>query len=426
MKLSRYNWLVDCDEFTAAYNGFTGALARVEEDNVEAIKALFKREDEISLEEFDQELIGQLKYGGFVLEENEDELEQLKYMHNVSRYDKEVNIITVVITQECNMGCVYCYQSQTQTEGRISNEVISRLSEYLGTTGKDTQLTLYGGEPLLYPDKCIQTLESCKYSLDSAGKSCKAKLVTNGTLLSCEIAEELSSLGLEQAQVTLDGTQPVHDRQRPMLDGSGSYGRIIENISRASEHIKIRVRINVQESDHRLSCEDIELLKDVLPENVQVYLAPVRYDHIGMDSALFDNTKYLYNNFGFGYRNPPLAAKVGNCIALKISGIVLDWNGEIYKCWHEIGSGSKPVSNIKNDMQNMVEDRMRAQLKWERFRPYETTPCIECRMLPTCGGGCPDDFISLGKPRCTFTTQQYRQFIRYNAIRLYENKLSDK
>lgn len=61
-------------------------------------------------------------------------------------------------------------------------------------------------------------------------------IMTNGTCASREFLTFLKSLEINPLLISLDGTENVHNTNRPFLNGSGSYSKIIENLKVFSDN----------------------------------------------------------------------------------------------------------------------------------------------------------------------------------------------
>ena len=77
-------------------------------------------------------------------------------------------------------------------------------------------------------------------------------MVTNGTLLTRKLVEELLLLGFTGAKITLDGPREVHDLQRPFVSGKGSFDTIISNIQETCDLINLQVGGNFTEKNYHL------------------------------------------------------------------------------------------------------------------------------------------------------------------------------
>ncbi len=104
--------------------------------------------------------------------------------------EKEFKKIYVTLGFECNFDCLYCVQDDGYTRHsacKSAPELSDKLLAYLDAYPyKDTQLTFWGGEPLLYFDSMKKLIE--RYE----GKF-KFGFVTNGSLLTEEIVKYLES-----------------------------------------------------------------------------------------------------------------------------------------------------------------------------------------------------------------------------------------
>ncbi|MBD3277522.1 MAG: 4Fe-4S cluster-binding domain-containing protein, partial [Candidatus Aegiribacteria sp.] len=155
MKLSRYNWLVEHENDVVAYNGFTGAMARLKPENVPAVRKLFDSEKSIDhlLKGMPEDLREGLSHGGYVIDDELDERKLLRLAFNARKFSHQNDFMgfTLVMTRRCNFRCPYCYEQDTLgINDSISNEVIDRVIKLAGeSSAKVFSVTLYGGEPLL-------------------------------------------------------------------------------------------------------------------------------------------------------------------------------------------------------------------------------------------------------------------------------------
>ncbi len=124
------------------------------------------------------------------------------------RGDRPLSLI-VEITWACNEACRYCLRpTGSRAPGELSDRVFLDLAEEAGRLGA-SPLNITGGEPLL---KAKLALEMARRIRDAGGY---AHLLTNGLLVTRELARELRAAGVRTAQVSLDSTDPAkHDLLR--------------------------------------------------------------------------------------------------------------------------------------------------------------------------------------------------------------------
>ncbi len=106
-------------------------------------------------------------------------------------------------TNRCNLACRTCIrQSWTEPIGEMSETTFSRITEGLGALSPIPGVLFGGlGEPLAHPG--IVGMVRRMKDLGSF-----VELITNGTLLSPELSEQLIDAGLDLLWVSLDGATP--------------------------------------------------------------------------------------------------------------------------------------------------------------------------------------------------------------------------
>lgn len=73
------------------------------------------------------------------------------------------------------------------------------------------------------------------------------------------------------------------------------------------------------------------------------------------------------------------------------NGFVIGSEGEIYKCWSEVGNLHKSVGNIRYPEKMDSEKNSKYIIGGSCFEAEE---CKTCAILPICQGGCPIERIS--------------------------------
>lgn len=78
--------------------------------------------------------------------------------------------------------------------------------------------------------------------------------------------------------MTVDGPREVHDARRRLLNGEGTWTVIMSNIERASEFLRVSVRINVDEHNHQRVPEFLDYLtaSGIRSRTKLVYVSPTQ------------------------------------------------------------------------------------------------------------------------------------------------------
>lgn len=275
--------------------------------------------------------------------------------------------VTVMLTTRCNLSCTYCFQNMPPSDGltgRIAVEsldvgrlgsicrFVERQVDELGKSGIDLLLT--GGEPLLAYRECCALLEQ----LRPVGVRA-AQMFTNATLLTARRARGLAEAGLTSMQVSLDGWQADHDRQRVDAAGRGTFERILRNVVEAVDAapgIDYTFRINVSAS----SAPGLGRLVTHLATRFGPGLLSLRFGllddvGVGFDGAPapadveHDLLAAMLLAADLGFVVEPLAS-VEDCLFCGgvggTSGCVINADGTLYSCWESVGQADMAVGDV--------------------------------------------------------------------------------
>jgi uncharacterized protein len=204
--------------------------------------------------------------------------------------DRNALRVTVLTTLQCNFACGYCVQGDhggpRSPAGRMSSDTAERTADWITARLDELKpssfvLTFFGGEPLL-------NLAVVEYLAERAWTACRARqvwmrihLITNGLLLTAAIVDRLLPFGLAGVKVTLDGSREVHDRQRPLRGGQGTFDRIVENVRQVAPRVPVAIGGNFDGTDEGFS----ELLDFLAKQPFARHLDKVSFKPvIGRDS----------------------------------------------------------------------------------------------------------------------------------------------
>ena len=121
------------------------------------------------------------------------------------------------ITFKCNMNCLHCGTKAGEArETELSTEEALSLCDELARLGCEVMI-LSGGEPLLRPDwpQLARRVKS---------NGIKLGMITNGYLVTPEIARQMKEIGFGTVGVSFDGNEEVHNKIRRKRD---SYEKVI-------------------------------------------------------------------------------------------------------------------------------------------------------------------------------------------------------
>lgn len=133
------------------------------------------------------------------------------------------------LTNRCNANCLFCWlHGRKQDSKELPEKRWLEIADEICKLGVPRATISGGGEPLLRAKLALRMME--KLSLAGIG----GNLITNGTLISEEIAERIVESGWESVQVSIHAPNAgLHDR---LMDKKGAFSlalRGIRNLARA-------------------------------------------------------------------------------------------------------------------------------------------------------------------------------------------------
>ncbi len=402
-KISNYNFLVEHIDKRAVYNLVTNEFNLVSEELYSFLKDCELKGESIESSHFDDELTLMLRKCGILVNYDENELQKLKYAYNKDKYDDKFISLVVYPTLNCNFDCHYCYEDNKKQS--MSNKDIAIVSNYLQALTKEKEFIAIrwsGGEPLLrWNDiyNCAKkTIESC----DKNNCNYISSIITNGSLLTDKIIEQMVEVKISSIQITLDGPPEIHNIVRFYKNGEGSFNKILESIEVASKKLKVILRLNVDKRNlpHMEELFSILASSKINKNNVRLFCKPVTCSVAKTPEApVFSNKEFydveltllkLAEKFGLMYAfHWGIKARNTRCLYHSTNAFLLDPKLKLYKCPIYIGGDddSKVIGVINNDglkIQNYGE-----YYRTLDYSPFENEECVTCKVLPMCFGKCP-------------------------------------
>ena len=289
------------------------------------------------------------------------------------------------ITHLCNLRCKHCYQEDYNNHMSIENcyLVLKKLDRFFESKNLSPQINLTGGEPLLHPQffEIANEIKKRDYRLS---------ILTNGTMIDKDMAKKIKNLSPVFVQVSLDGTEEIHDNIR----GVGNFKKALQGIDNLKEAgVKVLVSFTAQKNNY----------KDF--KNLAMVCKKHNVDKLWWDRVVSDDENLLLNTEEFKeivnecnklIQNPfKNYSFVSNQRALQFcrtkdcgyrcgagkSLIVILADGSVMPCRRL----SLIIGNIKDkELNEIIKDSEIMRELSEFLAPKE---CFECKDLERCYGG---------------------------------------
>lgn len=393
MRLSNYLKIYPCPDMPGhllLYSTRRCSVVRVPEKTLRSI-------EEGTLPEADQKTLSRL--GILVANPAAERDEILGRFAEANRLSKKFHAI-VVLNLDCNLACPYCFEEGVRVGSYMSPETADCLVAMIERDhlahGQQVSLDFYGGEPLLSRDLIRSIAGGLRKASEEKELPFSFSLVSNGTLLTRAVVEELKSLGLTDVKVTLDGPREIHDRSRPFASGKGSsFDVIVRNLGAVWDVVSLQIGGN-------FSRENYPEFPRLLDHLIAVGLSPDKLRSVafnpviktiggpalpdfktGCDCAnepwLFEASLFLREETlkrGFTVPKPGPAG----CMVEFANDLVVNMDGALYKCPAFVGREGFAVGNLRSGITS----------NGGAYSPdvWKKPECLECPYLPQCFGGC--------------------------------------
>ena len=366
------------------------------------------------VEELSESMFKSMVEKKIVILKEEHELTSILNENKEAIGDDDILYEVIQPSAMCQLGCDYCGQDHKKINinQNLSDKLVERIRAK-ASTGKYNSLFIgwFGGEPLMALRQIRELTPRFVAIAKEFNMGYGAKIVTNGLSLKKNIFKELAQdLHVTSMEITLDGTGEFHDERRHLKDGGKSFDIIFKNLvdichSDDFEEMrcKISLRCNVDERNWEGVSPLIKLLAEHKLYDKIAYFYPIGvYSWGGNEAQKESLTKekfaeqeidWYIEMIEAGYMPGLLPQRTKQiCLAVSDTSEMYDAYGNIYNCTEVSYTDfyedtSYVLGNLKLNSKEFNSNRPLSD--WNQTLMKDEFPCHSCKMLPTCGGGCP-------------------------------------
>ncbi len=319
----------------------------------------------------------------FLVERDYDEPARYGFALSVLRAMEEkkpgIAAYTILPTTACNARCVYCYEEGIVPRA-MTPENADAVIDFICRTRREGEIRLawFGGEPLLGAPVVSRI---CR-ALRDRGVEFASSIITNGTLLTPEMAAEAAELWkLKRAQVSMDGARQDYVNRKcyvnPELHNYDRAMEAAELFSDAGVNVVLRVNYDAENLPRMQEFFDDCAARFGERKNVGVYLEQL------FQSATTEENAALYRAAAeteSGLKATGLSPVVRGERRLRTSycmadsggrSVIIDPEGGLHRCEHDLGD--EPFGSIFD-----------ATVRFPHTEPVLAPECGDCVFLPDC------------------------------------------
>lgn len=419
---SRYNFCFETAGGILFYNSKTGSSVILNGEHAYLLRELLTGPKKIiSAASFEEAILDMLVRNGFLLEENRDELDEIRELYWKSRGDTPM-VMTLTTTMDCNLGCYYCYESRSKKKLEFSDiePILDYIDKKIRSTGKKSlHIDWYGGEPLLnmtfLHEASIKIQEYCKKNKIIYHSS----IISNGTLWPSDLSGFIRDHKIRQVQISFDGLKDNHNSRRKYRKSyleeseNNSFDKTFELVENLLNYVQVDLRFNI---DWKNKDDIFKFLETIIDEKwfqkkfpavfqparlasysekssfmEKVQLGQDEYDSIRkkVSQRLLNIGKSEESETPDGFPFP----KTYVCAALANDSVVVGADRLLYRCGLQVGETNRAVGSLENNQNKIYTDSD----WWSNFDPTVLPSCSKCSFLPVCFSGCPKKHLEKDK-----------------------------
>jgi uncharacterized protein len=442
MKYSKYNIFskIRDSENYFIINLLTGNADILNPGDAEKLKVLINGND-LSDNAFYKELAEKEYISD---EEAEKKLYVKRYLDFLDSRSKDEIQLFFVTNYSCNFACTYCYQDQYNNTGQqIGTEVTDAFFQYVKKEFAlhNKYITVFGGEPLLSSPKQIETIEY--FVKRATEENIEISFVTNGYNLK-NYVDILRKGLIREVQVTLDGTEKVHNNRRFLKGGNGTFNEIVGGID---ECLKNRITVNLRMV---IDKENIGTLPDLarfaidkgwtkspyfktqLGRNYELHhcqSSPGKlFSRISMFEEIYKLTKtnpHILEFYKPAYSVAKFLSENGSlpdplfdaCPACKTEW-AFDYTGRIYSCTATVGKTDEALGSYY-PVVSLDKGKIS---QWESRDVTAIPECRDCSLQLACGGGCGSVAKNRTGSVCSTDCRPVKELLELGFSEYFENE----
>lgn len=321
-------------------------------------------------------------------------------------YNINDHLLTLVITNQCNLSCKYCYENALPQNRLILDEKIAIASvDYMAERyGTHFRILLHGGEPTLgfsMIRKLWKHIESNYKNNDIL-----IHLISNGAF-SEEIAHEIVNMNFSLT-ISHDGTAGIQKKHRPLISGEDSTEIVERNIKFFVENqVPLQILSIITEETVNQMPEIVNYVSSLgvkrlrleplitygrakgctlTPPNGVIFAE--KFEE-ALDTAKAQGVR-LVNAAVMNLIHP----EKRYCNCSMDGNLVIGANGDVLMC-HEVNDANEEEKKLRiagrftEENNDFIIDFKKVEHYRELTCKENNTTCQNCFAASVCGGGCP-------------------------------------
>jgi uncharacterized protein len=327
--------------------------------------------------------------------------------HNIiaSTFDSTSTHFSIGISERCNLNCIYCHAeaSGAMIVNRLEYSELNLICSFIKerSVGQKAVSISFacGGEPTIEWSRFAYVVEKIRSEFTEPDIDLSISMTTNG--IYGDIRRKFIVDNFTSVTLSLDGTDTIQNKQRPLLSGKGSFEKVINT----AKYFRIHdLPFGLRSTVCRKGLQNMhDFVKYISKHFAPIVVAFEPIVQIGRGMGLkgvavdpwqfcesFWETYNIGKASGVDVRTSMLNLKQVRatfCGAMAIPSTTFTPEGKITGCHRDI-KGIYQYGEIKKKTKEIVINN--SKLKAMRKLAIPPYKCEDCFCRWTCGGDCPD------------------------------------
>lgn len=361
-------------------------------------------------------------------------------------------ILILKPTLACNLNCKYCYLEQksktaNQFSLQFAKNILLQASQIIPPE-KKIKILWHGGEPLLWGINNYKEIFPYIKKIFE-GHNYEVTIQTNLTLVNEEFIELFSKYGI-RVGCSLDGPKAIHDSQRTLPGGIGTFDIVMRNLALCREK---GLRVGCIAVGTKKHIGKITALYEFMSrngihfkfnpmfsageakKNIEEYgLAPNEYADMAIelfDLWFYDNKNKVSNPIFVDIASSLIShKKCSHCLFSKNCQdhvIAIAPNGSVVPCGRFCDDSLMKYAygDLHFESLDTVIKKIKRSELYNRYAYLSKSSCGKCKYWTICHGGCLfDGYITANDFKSkTFLCETYKKIFSHMTQRLKETGL---
>ena len=317
--------------------------------------------------------------------------------------------VLLMTSDRCNLNCLYCYRAAEKIGDNMPIEIaysaIDEVFENVVKNNKAVASVGYhgGGEPTMNWDVLVQSLNYAKQKAKENNKKLTTTICTNGVMSKTKAL--WLSQNIANISVSIDGNAEIHNLQRPLINGSGSFNFVAKTLDLLDKNQKIySIRLTAtKHTENKLSEMVVFLTERFNPKTICIepLFSCGRCETSGCEAPeqnlFIEEMKRVYKigserGVGIFYSGNRITALTNRFCGAIGSNFFITPRGEVTSCL-EVSQESDPRSAIfiygkYNSVSKKFDYNLDRYKKLSTFQVNNLKGCEDCIAKWHCGGEC--------------------------------------